>query len=201
MKRLANHYIAFLGIVSIAAFSCDSSAQVHSNNGGAASGAAMQSEGLNWEKVLSYAENGAPAPDRRVDKAEAEWKEILTPEQFQVTRNAGTERAFTGEHYNNYDPGVYACICCGTPLFRSEQKFNSGTGWPSFTAPLKDNAINYHADHSFGMTRVEVECSACDAHLGHVFDDGPNPTGLRYCINSVCLEKISEEKAGGKSGN
>lgn len=143
---------------------------------------------MNWKDVISYANNGSPEPERRVVKTESEWQEELTPEQYRVTRKKGTEMAFTGEYCHAHEAGKYHCICCDTPLFDSSIKFDSKSGWPSFTEPIAQNAIKYEKDTAFGMVRVEVMCNVCDAHLGHVFPDGPEPTGLRFCINSESIK-------------
>ena len=147
---------------------------------------------LTWRDVLRLAKEGNPAPDRKVTKTDAEWRQQLSPEQYHVTREAGTERAFSSAMCSLFEPGIYACVDCDTVLFDSEEKFESGTGWPSFTQPLRENAIAYHLDSTFGMTRVETLCNTCDAHLGHVFPDGPPPSGLRYCMNAVALKKTGK---------
>lgn len=125
---------------------------------------------------------------RKVSKSDAEWRAQLTPEQYKVTRQHGTERAFTGPNWDNHEAGTYACVCCGKPLFRSETKFDSGTGWPSYYEPVAPDAVTEHKDRALFMVRTEIRCADCDAHLGHVFPDGPKPTGLRYCMNGTALE-------------
>ena len=142
---------------------------------------------LKWNDILDIARRGNPAPDRKVTKTDAEWREQLSAEAFQVTRKTGTERPFSSEMCSLFKPGVYHCVCCDTLLFDAAGKFESGTGWPSFTQPAAVNVIAYRADVSHGMTRIEAICNTCDAHLGHVFPDGPPPSGLRYCMNAVAL--------------
>jgi methionine-R-sulfoxide reductase len=144
---------------------------------------------LRWNDVLALARRGNAAPPRRVEKTDEEWRAELTDEQYDVARRKGTERPFSSELCALFEPGRYNCICCDTPLFDSTSKFDSGTGWPSFTEPLTPDVVAYHLDSSHGMQRVETTCNVCDAHLGHVFPDGPAPSGLRFCINAVSLRK------------
>ena len=132
----------------------------------------------------------------KISKTIEEWKSELTPEQFEICINKGTEPPFSGKYHDSKEKGVYRCVCCGEALFKSDTKFDSGSGWPSFWKPISDEKIEYVSDTSFGMMRTEVNCLKCGAHLGHVFDDGPKPTNLRYCINSISLDLSKNEETG-----
>ena len=147
---------------------------------------------MNWGEAISLAKGAENPPSRRDERSEDEWRAVLSAEQYEVMRLKGTERAFSNEMCSLFKPGRYACAGCGTPLFDSATKFESGTGWPSFSEPVAEGVVGYHLDTSYGMQRVEAVCNVCDAHLGHVFPDGPPPSGLRYCMNAVSLEKLAD---------
>lgn len=145
---------------------------------------------LTWNDIINFARNGNPQPDKRVNKTPEEWQQELTEKQYRITRQQGTERPFSSAMCELFEPGQYACVCCHTLLFDASEKFDSKTGWPSFTQPVTENAIAYHEDNTHGMTRIETTCNTCDAHLGHVFPDGPAPSRLRYCMNALALTKV-----------
>jgi len=146
---------------------------------------------LTWQDIQKFVTHGNPPAHQRVVKTGLQWRSILPNDVYEVTRNAGTERPFSSPMCTHFEPGVYACICCETPLFDSTEKFDSGTGWPSFTQPIEPNTVAYFNDGSLDRMRVEITCNVCDAHLGHVFPDGPAPSRLRYCVNALSLKRQS----------
>ncbi|KTF14771.1 peptide-methionine (R)-S-oxide reductase MsrB [Pseudoalteromonas sp. H105] len=145
---------------------------------------------LTWNSIVDFATKGNPAPADKVIKSDEQWRALLSDEAFYVTRNKGTERPHSSDSCTLFEPGEYACVCCNNVLFEGGEKFDSGTGWPSFTQPATTNAIAYNSDVSHGMQRIEAVCNVCDAHLGHVFPDGPMPSRLRYCVNALSLKKL-----------
>jgi peptide-methionine (R)-S-oxide reductase len=187
--------MTFLVAAALAAVGCDA-------DSGSKSAASAKEKTMNNKtsaaagtEVCALNSDGTPVcgEEHWKAKSDEEWKKTLTPEQYRVARQAGTERAFTGKYWNEHRSGTYVCAACGQPLFSSETKFDSGTGWPSFWQPIKKEAVSEHTDKAYGMERTEAKCSQCGAHLGHVFDDGPPPTGLRYCMNSAVLDlKVAE---------
>jgi peptide-methionine (R)-S-oxide reductase len=166
-----------------------------SNTADRAVGESSSGETLKWDDVLRLARHGNPPPPRRVEKTDAQWRALLTDEQFRIKRLKGTEQAHSSEMCRLFEPGQYQCLCCDTVLFDSAGKYQSHSGWPSFTQPVAPGVIVYHQDDSYGMRRIETTCNVCDAHLGHVFPDGPEPSGLRFCINAVSLRKAEGRSA------
>ena len=144
---------------------------------------------ITWKKIKNFIAYGSPRPKNKIIKTETEWKSLLSDEVFNITRRSGTEHAFSSEMCSKFEPGLYVCACCDSLLFDASEKYDSQSGWPSFSQPLEENSISYKTDSSNLMVRVEVTCNSCDAHLGHVFPDGPEPSGLRYCINSLSLKR------------
>ena len=142
-----------------------------------------------WKAIIHRVESGQPPHPNPISKSKEEWKAVLDDQTYRITREGGTEPAGSGSHCSRFEPGVYNCACCNTPLFDSGTKFESGSGWPSFDQPIEQDSIRYIKDVSYGMVRVEIQCHRCEAHLGHVFPDGPTPTGLRFCVNSLSLVK------------